>query len=101
MDDVEWDKHMRYMAFQKIKYRKNVTRQERVWLADHPEQFDGIMWEHIARRRWHKVPLWKSQESWLKEHDGGAFSTTSSPSLVDRILREHQLEIQWDSNKRS
>ncbi|KND87449.1 hypothetical protein TOPH_07948 [Tolypocladium ophioglossoides CBS 100239] len=99
MSEAELDEHMRYIVFQKIKYRRNVSRQEREWLAGHPEQFDGIMREHIARRRWHGVPLWDSQELWLREHDGDAsLETSSNLDLMDRVLQQHQLEIHQEGS---
>ncbi|POR34962.1 Uncharacterized protein TPAR_04841 [Tolypocladium paradoxum] len=97
MTETEWNEHMRYMVFQKIKYRRNISREEVLWLTSHLEQFDGIMREHIARRQWHRVPLWESQDLWLNEHR--ELSKTSDLALMDRILEQHKLEIQSESRK--
>ncbi|KAM4057433.1 hypothetical protein HRG_014415 [Hirsutella rhossiliensis] len=97
MDEMEWNEHMRYMVFQKIKYRKNISREERLWLKSHPERFDSIMREHISRRQWHRVPLWESQELWLSDNVG--LAKTSDLTLMDRILEQHRLEIQSGSSK--
>lgn len=94
MKEAEWDRHMVYMVFQKIRYRRYVSRSEREWLADHVDSFDAIMRQHIARRRSGKLALWESQELWLRQH-----SERSSSDLMNRVLEQHQLEVQLEEGR--
>ncbi len=56
------------------------------WLEEHPEKFDMMMQQHVARRRWHNLELRETERVWIESHPTGRADTKSDVELIRSII---------------